>query len=193
MKNWLQFNEGKNYGDLYHGFSKKSDNENYDTLISILNDGLKFVSAGLEDGNQPMRDWYKDKSPRSANFWKNMTGDYFISTSRNPMWVKESAITFKLDGSSISDRYKIHPFDWTAVSNTKGLNMIKKNPSLYTPKEYMGLTGKRKNVYEEKIESKKPGYLSPKYIKEIILYKPSDELIKMINSIDSDIPVKVIK
>lgn len=70
--------------------------------------------------------------------------------------------------------------------------MIKKNPSLYTPKEYMGLTGKRKNVYEEKIESKKPGYLSPKYIKQIILYKPSDELIEMVHSIDTEIDIKII-
>ena len=55
------------------------------------------------------------------------------------------------------------------------------------------LTSTRSRNYEEKIVSKKPGYLSPKYIKQIVLYKPSEDFEKKVRAIDTDIDIKVIK
>ena len=208
IKNWLQFNEGKNYADLYHGFTAKGDDikrlnvneevdmKTYDTIVSILDKGLKFTSANFEDGtgHQPMLNWYKnDNNYGGLNLWKNMTGSYFISTSRNSQWVKKNRVSFVLDGSSISNNYKIHPFDFTAGVKIKTIKRAKETGRGNSPKDIMDYAGKRKEVYEEKIESKKPGYLSPKYIKEIVLYKPSDGLVRLVQSIDTDIDIKVIK
>ncbi len=184
---WINFNEGKHYGDLYHGFGnpKFTDGQLFDVLKSILDKGLKFTPAATEGGNQPIPGWYKNKDDDygGGNLFRNMTGDYFISTSRNPNWYKQGRITLVLDGGSISDRYRIHPYQLGADLRIKTGKRIKENPDKYTMKSYMNLTGKRNNTYEEKIESKKPGFLDPKYIKGIILYKPSEQLVDMVSSI----------
>jgi hypothetical protein len=208
IKNWLQFNEGKNYGNLYHGFTVKGDDiksdkvsddvdsKTYETIISILEKGLKFASANFGDGtgNQPMINWYKNADNYGGmDLWKNMRGSYFISTSRNSQWVKNNRVTFVLDGSLISNNYKIHPFDFTAALKIKTIKRVKKTGMGNSPKDIMDYAGKRPDVYEEKIESNKPGYLSSKYITGIILYKPSDDLIKLVQSIDTNLDIKIIK
>ena len=182
VKNWLQFNEGKNYGDLYHGFIREaSEDVLYDSLLNILDNGLKFTKRNSGEGIQPMGVL---GSPR----WEYITGDYLISTSRDPLWVKRCKLTFVLDAEAISDNYKIQPFDVKAPINNR-LNRAMRGKM--TTDDY--LTSTRSRNYEEKIVSKKPGYLSPKYIKQIVLYKPSEDFEKKVRAIDTDIDIKIVK
>lgn len=178
---WVQFNEGKGYGDLYHGFgnSRYTDRQLSETLSSILEQGLRFTPADSEgDGHQPIPGWYKGGD--GGDLYRNITGGYFISTSRNPNWYKQGKVTLVLDGGSISERYRIHPFQLNAGVRIKSGRRAKENPGIFNAKTYMSMTGKRPGVYEEKIESKRPGFLDPKYIKAVILYRPSDELVAMV-------------
>lgn len=181
VKDWLQFNEGKNYGDLYHGFLReKSEDILYKSLLDILDNGIRFTKRDSDEGIQPM-------GVNGVSSWKYITGDYLLSASRDSKWVERCKLTFVLDGESISNNYKIQPFDIKGPINNF-LNRRMKGKM--TIDDY--LVSRRSMSYEEKIVSKKPGYLSTKYIKQIVLYKPSEDFEKKVRSIDTDIDIKVI-
>lgn len=175
IKDWIKFNESKNYGDLYHSIwrSSMTQNQILNILSGVLENGLKFS---------------KNVFTSSINKNFHFLGDnYFLSTTRNKQVINKYPVTFVLDGGSISNKYKIEPFNLKApreigISKTdrKNLEYLK---SLKPGEEYKEFNGRY--FAEEKIVSNKEGYLNTKYIKEIILNKPSDELIEFINQLDT--------
>jgi hypothetical protein len=191
MKNWLQFNEGKNYGDLYYCFKgESSEDVLYESLLNILNKGIGFTKRETLSTKSDNRNVTQPMGVDGKTGWNYITGDYLISTSRSKKRLTWDKLSLVLDGESISNNYKIQPFDIKSPINKF---LASKNKDRDMPiSDYMALTGRSRN-YEEKIVSKKPGYLSPKYIKQIVLNKPSEEFERKVRSIDSGIDIKVIK
>jgi len=186
IKNWITFNESKNYGNLYHSICWRTDDKNVAISIyeKIMNEGIKFST------NQDVEYWSKQ-----GNF-KFMKGEYFISVTRDkpikkptisiPIFDRGYAdwITLVLDGESISNKYLIEPINRRGPSEIKFIKDLK-NKGTYD--EFSKDDLRRRNhllnsryCSEERIISKNEGYLSPKYIKEVILTDLNDEQIEII-------------
>ena len=118
-----------------------------DSIPNILKTGLKFRPNNTELSK------YDDK--------------FFISTTRDHTGIKffkgseyETRIT--LNGNQISEHYSIEPINleniWSKIDSGKYFSSTK-NP-----------------YFEERIFSKKPGFLSPEYIIKIDTIVPEDEI-----------------
>jgi hypothetical protein len=187
MLNWVSFNESKNYGDLYHSIWRiESSKELIKMIKSILEKGIRFST------NE------KTEQQREEGFFKFLKNKYFISTTRDKNTIKKYPVTFVIDGNSVSDRYKIEPFNLSGKVNISYTNYMKKTygdyknwPTKTKDSMYLKLMNSRYSS-EEKILTNKEGFLSTKYIKEIIINKPDKELFEFINNLDINIKVTII-
>ena len=137
---------------------------NIESLSDILQSGLKFV---LNNSTLPQH-----------------TGTYYISATRDKSGagvidylsnMTEFNVRLQLDGDKISERYKVEPINIENVwmAGDKDWEKSTKFPELF----------------EERIISKKSGYLSPVYITQIDTIVPEDEiedeeLLDKINIVD---------
>ena len=164
MKSWSQFNESKNYGNLYHALMRHAPSESVDTCINILKQGLRFN-----------RNTQAEMGKKRGNF-KFLDGDFYISVTRTKSF--KNYVTFILDGESISNKYKIEPFNMRAWNRDYEFYSLGRNNNKY--------------MTEEKIVSKTQGYLDPKYIKEIVIRELSDDQINTIKENAGNIKVTVL-
>jgi hypothetical protein len=186
---WFSFNESKNYGDLYHSIWRiKSSREIIPIIESILENGIKFSKNPISDDS------------RYKGFFKFLKSQYFISVTRDKNFIKKYPVTFVLDGESISNNYKIEPFNLNANTDIRYTNYMKKRygeyenwPKNISDSQYLKLMNAR-YASEEKIINNRnsEGFLSSKYIKEIIFNKPDQHLIDFINGLDVDIKLTII-
>lgn len=182
MKHIKLFNESKNYQNLYHSIWR---NPKVDDIIHIMNNGIKFNKEREDTINKIKRGSYK--------FLKEDI--YTICVSR----IKGSyLVTFVLDGSAISNRYKIEPFNLLARRDITTSNLLKSQGTRnFIPNKING--GREIQISdlntrwasEEKIISKKSEYLNPKYIKEVIIKKSTfdtnqDKVIQYFTESDID-------
>ena len=118
-------------------------------LNNILKTGLKFNpdNSGLSQ--------YKNTFYISATRQQNGTGTI------KDIPEKTFNVRIKLDGNKISERYKVEPINVINVWMAGGYG----NPSIKYPE-----------LFEERIISNKPGYLSPSYIFQIDTIVPEEDL-----------------
>jgi hypothetical protein len=185
MLDWISFNESKNYGDLYHSIWRiDSSNELVNIIKSILENGIKF-------SNDP-----KSNYKISRGFYKFLkTEYYYISVTRDKKTISEYPVTFVLDGESISNNYKIEPFNLNApieIKSTKAAKNMNMNHINLKPSQILKKYNMRWAAEEKIINNRnKEGFLSTKYIKEIIFNKPDQHLVDFINELDIDIKLTI--
>lgn len=184
IKDWLKFNEEKNYGDIYHSlryantfkadgtdFSFKNEKELFKLTNKILVDGLRF------EKNKHKESTYKH--PRLF--------DYYISTSRDKNSTINFYLAFVLDSRKISNNYRIVPFNKFVLKDT--LNKKWKEKSI--GKNINNFIPLSRKWSEEKIVSKNPGFLSSIYFKEIILNNLSPEFEDKLKELVSELNLNI--
>jgi len=178
----FKFFEAKNYGDLYHSIWKRDNNRVLQTTLSILEKGFKF-----SDNHGVWEPMLKKDNVYGRKHWNFLKSDELktISVTRDSSTIQNKTITFVLNGSAISNNYKIEPCNLGAPSEIR-VTKLKNMPWGFYNSRYS---------FEEKILSKKD-YLEPKFIKEIIINKHYKEItdseIEIIKSNAGDIKVTVI-
>lgn len=111
-------------------------------ISNILDDGLKFQKDNIEDYLKE----YSIAATRNHNF------------SGFDVWnFMKRSCRIVLDGDEISQRYKIAPVNADNIWNSRTDKLTYKYYS----------TSKTNNLYEERIYSNTPGYLSSDYILKI--------------------------
>jgi hypothetical protein len=136
---------------------------NISFLDGIIKTGLKF-----EPNNSTLP---QHKNTYSISVTRDKIGAGVIDYLSN---LTDFDVRIKLDGDKISERYKVEPINVENVwmAGDKNWKTSSKFPELF----------------EERIISYKPGYLSPSYILQIDTIVPEedidDELIDKVNIID---------
>lgn len=192
IKSYRSFNESKYYGNLYHnlrsyprGVSSVDYQKIFRTLESICKDGLRF-------NRNPKTD-----SGKSKGRFKFIVGDYFISVTRDRQTTENFGVSLVLDGEKISERYKIEPFNLMCDMDIKVSKHLKSNKYDGDWKENPIMFGYKSPIpnsrywSEEKIISKFPGYLDPKYIKKIIVNRPSEIFLEMVKGLETNIDILI--
>jgi hypothetical protein len=192
VRDYKSFNESKYYGDLYHNLRSYPQGsvsidyqEIFKTLRSICDYGLKFNKNPISDNS------------RIKGRFKFLVGDYFISVTRDKKTIDNFGVSFVLDGEKISERYKIEPFNLNCNVDIKVSKYLKSHNFDGDWKENPVMFGYKSPIpnsrywSEEKIISKSPGYLSPKYFKKIVINRPSEIFFGLLKELETDIEILI--
>lgn len=181
IKDWIKFNEEKNYGDLYHSlryrttssysYDFKDENELFDLTQNILTQGLRFETNKHKDSTY--------KHPRLF--------DYYISTSRDKSHSDIFHVTFVIDAQKVSNHYRIVPFNKFVFGDYMRNISPRYKVGSFTSSNFP----LSRKWSEEKIVSKNPGFLSSKYFKEIILNRVSKEFEDKLSGLLSELNLNI--
>lgn len=193
IKKFISFNESKYYGDLYHNIRTYplesvvpvDYQKVFDTLQNISKNGLKFLENKQSNNG------------RSIGKFKFLVHDYSISVTRDIQTTKSYGVSLVLDGEKISERYRIEPFNLLANLDIKVSKYLKSNKYDGDWRENPTMVGYKSPIpnsrhwSEEKILSKSPGYLDTKYIKKILVNKPSNKFLQLLKGLETDIEISI--
>lgn len=181
IKDWIKFNEEKNYGDLYHSlryrttssysYDFKDENELFDLTQNILTQGLRFETNKHKDSTY--------EHPRLF--------DYYISTSRDKSHSDIFHVTFVIDSQKVSNHYRIVPFNKFVFGDYMRNISPRYKVGSFTSSNFP----LSRKWSEEKIVSKNPGFLSSKYFKEIILNRVSKEFEDKLSGLLSELNLNI--
>ena len=179
IKNWKVFTESKNYADVYHSIRKTSTHQTLPILTNILQKGIEFKPDTSKD--ILIKRAQRLGEPKPFPFFKD--DEYYICVSRNREYGKDFQITFVLDASAISERWKIEPYNLAGPEQNLFYRNAGKDFSKMSDIEKKKFA--RKLYAEEKICSRKPEYLPISYIKEIIVRKADKFILDEIDKWNS--------
>lgn len=184
IKDWLKFNEEKNYGDLYHSlryfnspktdstdFGFKNEDELLNLVYNILTKGLRFEINKHKDSTY--------EHPKLS--------DYYISVTRDKSHTTNFLFSFVLDAQKISNNYRIVPFNKFVFSDYMRNISPRFKVGSFTSSNFP----LSRKWSEEKIVSKKPGFLSSIYFKELIINNLSQEFEEKLKELISELNLNI--
>lgn len=178
----LKLNEEKNYGDLYHSLRYFNSTKDSDFVFKNEDDLLNLVHNILTSGLRFEINKHKNSIYKHPKLF-----DYYISVTRDKSHTSNFLFSFVLDAQKISNNYRIVPFNKFVfadyIRNTNSRFKVGRFTSSNFP-----LTRKWS---EEKIVSKKPGFLSNIYFKELIINNLSHEFEERLKELLSELNLNI--